>query len=102
MAQVTLEEFKKHAHIDYDDDDDVLTTYLAAAEEYVVRYTHRTLDDLVSLGGGTFPRQLKQAVLLIAGTYADRKENEGSQTSELKYGATALMRQFRKLGEDTE
>ena len=102
MALVSLEEFKKHAHIDYEEDDAVLEGYLNAAEAYVLRYTHRTLDELVSLGGGAFPFQLKQAVLLLAGTYANFKENEGTQTAELKYGATALMRQFRKLGEDAE
>lgn len=101
MAVVNLELFKKHVNADdFTEDDDLLQVYLDAAEAYVVAATNRTLDELTEIGGGTFPVQLSQAIMLLAAdSYNNRENSQSMQFREVPYGATAMIKQFRKLAD---
>ncbi len=101
MAVVNLELFKKHVNADdFTEDDDLLQVYLDAAEAYVVAATNRTLDELTEMGGGTFPVQLSQAIMLLAAdSYNNRENSQSMQFHEVPYGATAMIKQFRKLAD---
>ncbi len=101
MAVVSLKLFKKHVYADdFTEDDDLLQAYLDAAEAYVITATHRTFDELVEMGGGDFPAQLTQAVILLAAdSYNNRENSQSVQLHEVPYGASAMIKQFRKLAD---
>ena len=101
MAVVDLALFKKHVRADdFADDDAILQQCLDAAEDYVVRATNRTEDELVEMGGGKFPPSLAQAVLILAAARYATPENDATmQMHEVPYGATAIIKQFRKLAD---
>lgn len=99
MSIVSLELFKKHVRADdINSDDEQLAQYLEAAEETVVKATRRTVEELTEMGGGKFPPMLVQAVLLIAAaSYANPENASAVQQQEVPYGATALIKPFRKF-----
>ena len=101
MAVVDFALFKKHVRADdFSDDDLILQQCLDAAEDYVVRATNRTEAELVEMGGGKFPPSLLQAILLIAAArYATPENDAAVQMREVPYGATAIIKQFRKLAD---
>lgn len=99
MGLVSLTLFKKHVRADdFGDDDEKLQQYLAAAEKQVIMATNRTEEELTEMGGGEFPPMLVQAVLMIAAAnYANPENTTGVQYHEVPWGATALIKPFRKL-----
>lgn len=101
MAVVSLELFKKHVNADdFTEDDDLLQFYLDAAEADVVAATNRTVEELTEMGGGTFPIQLSRAILLYAAdSYNNRENSQSVQFHEIPNGATAMIKQFRKLAD---
>ena len=101
MSLVSLELFKKHVRADdFNADDEQLQQYLDAAEQQVIMATNRTEDELVEMGGGVFPSMLVQAVLLVAAAwYATPENTAGVRYHEVPYGATALIKPFRKLAD---
>lgn len=100
MAQVTLESYKAHCHIEFDDDDLVLTERLAAAEEAVVRYTHRSVDELKDINNGDFPHSLRQAIVLTAQAWSEHGPLTQGGFGEMPYGAQTLAKPWRKLADD--
>lgn len=102
MGVVELSLLKKHVRADdFTSDDALLQSYLDAAEEQVVRYTHRTVAELLELGGGKFPAMLVQAVLLLAGGYYANAESVSTvQMFEVPWGVSALLKPYRKLSGD--
>ena len=100
---MSLELFKKHVRADDFVDDDVLMQhYVDAAEAHVIQATNRTDAELQELGGGSYPAQIKQAVLLLAGHWYNQRESvAGVQMHEVPDALQALIKPFRKLAEDT-
>lgn len=101
MGLVSLELFKKHVRADdFNDDDEQLKQYLDAAERQVIMATNRTEEELTAMGGGKLPPMLVQAVLMIAAAhYATPENTTGVQYHEVPWGATALIKPFRKLAD---
>ena len=101
MATVSLELFKKHVRADdFNDDDEQLQQYLDAAERQVIMATNRTEEELVAMGGGKLPPMRVQAVLMrAAANYANPENTTGVQYREVPWGATALIKPFRKLAD---
>lgn len=101
MSIVSLELLKKHVRADdFNADDEKLQQYLDAAEQQVITATNRTEAELTEIGGGKFPPMLAQAVLLVAAAwYAVPENTAGVQYHEVPYGATALIKPFRKLAD---
>ncbi len=93
MPMVTLEEAKAHIKVDNDDEDALINTYIAAAEDHIRRYCGQSFED-------SLPAIIKVACLMIvAGMYEGRQavlmsERSGSiKTNNLVY---AYLEQHRK------
>lgn len=96
---VSLDLLKKHVRADdFADDDDYLQHLLGAAEVYILTSTNRADEELCELGGGTWPKPLQHAVLLIAGHWYNQREAvSGVQMAEVPYTMQALVKPYRKL-----
>ncbi len=102
MAVTSLSTFKQYVHAtEFEDDDEVLQVILDASENYVVRATGRTMDELVEMGGGTLPSQLTLATLMVAASRYAQPEGESTQQAhEVPFGITTMIKQYRKLVKD--
>lgn len=102
MATVDLALLKKHVRADdFSDDDEYLTHLLTVAEQHVCRATNRSTEELLQMGSGTFPAELQQAILLIAGHWYNQREAvSGVQMAEVPYTLQALIKPYRKLVND--
>ncbi len=100
MAVTELTTLKQYVHAtEFDDDDEALQLILDASEDYVVRATGRTKEELLEMGGGEkLPNQLSLAVLMVAAARYAQPEGESTQQAhELPFGVTTMIKQFRKL-----
>jgi uncharacterized phage protein (predicted DNA packaging) len=94
MAYATLEELKAQCRVGFDDDDDALQGYLDGATEYIRPF-------LVDDPEGDSPpgepsADLKQACLLIAGSwYSQREASIDVTLREIPFGARDLINQLR-------
>ncbi len=98
---VSLELFKQHVKADdFADDDVYLQHLLDAAESHVIRSTNRSWDELVEIGGGTFPVELSHAIMLIGAHWYNQRESVStSQMHAVPDSLQALVKPFRKLAE---
>lgn len=99
MSLVSLELVKKAVRADdFADDDDYLAFLTESAEEFIIRTTNRTDDELLAMGGGELPRPLVQAVMLTVGHwYNQREDASGVQMHSIPMGVTALVSQYTRL-----
>lgn len=102
MSLVSLELFKQHVRADdFADDDAYLSHLLEVAEEWVVRETNRSVDELHDANGGEFPRSLLQAIMMVAGHWYNQREGvSGVQMHEVPYSLKALVKPWTKLVDD--
>lgn len=64
----------------------------------VIGMTRRTEDELFAMGGGTFPRRLVHAAMMLgAHWYNQRESAAGVQMHPTPYSVETLVRPFRKL-----
>ncbi|RRC99054.1 head-tail connector protein [Prevotella sp. OH937_COT-195] len=98
---VSLELFKQHVRADdFADDDVYLQHLLDTAEKHVIRVTNRDKDELVEMGGGEFPAELKHAILLIGAHWYNQRESDSTtQMHSVPDSLQALIKPFRKLVE---
>lgn len=96
---VSTELFKQHVKADdFADDDVYLQHLLDTAENYVIRFTNRDKDELVEMGGGEFPYELKHAILMVgAHWYNQRESGSSTQMHSVPDSLQALIKPFRKL-----
>jgi len=101
MAITELKTFKQYVHAtEFDDDDEIMQVILDSAENYVVRATGRTIDELTEMGGGSLPSQLTLATLMVAASRYAQPEGESSQqVHEVPFGVTTMIKQYRKLAD---
>lgn len=99
MEIVGFDLFKKHVRVDdLDDDDDKLRLALDAATAAVVRYTNRTVEELVDMGSGGFPPELRSAIVMWgAHLYKEGEGVSGVSMHEIPYTISALLKPFVKL-----
>lgn len=99
MALVSLTLLKQHVRADdFSDDDTYLSHLLEAAEQHVVDSTCRSVSELLSMGGGSLPPTLQQAVLMIAAHWYNQREAVSSaQMAEVPYTVQALLKPYRRL-----
>lgn len=96
-----LERFKKRVRVDFDDMDDDLQATLDAAEEWVIRETHRSYEELCSMNGGEFPKSLEQAIIMLAAHWVNQVEAVGSNSlAEVPYSIQAILKTWRKLSDN--
>ena len=98
MKWLTRELIKKNSRIEVDDEDDLIDDWGESAEQQVLNDTDRTYEELVEMGGGTFPTDLVHASLLLADTaYNQRSAVDKMQWYDLPYGYERLVKPYMRL-----
>lgn len=101
MSIVSLSLAKAHMNIDGTADDDLITLYIGAAEQWLGNYIGRPLADLDPL-----PDDLKLAVLKLVAFYYEQREAVGfGVTMQIApYGVTSIADAYRGswFGEDVD
>ena len=84
---------KAHFNVDYDYDDDYITSLIEVAEQVVAS---DVCEDLSTLNDGTLPAPLRQAMLLLIGHYyASREPVAYVNVSEVPLSYKHLIGLFR-------
>lgn len=98
MTQIALEEMKLHLGVPAEDQghDVLITGFVGAAEDHVVRYLRRDLD--TEFPGG-WPSSVLQAIrLLVAHWYLNREAAAAGVMAEVPYGVKAMLAPYREFG----
>lgn len=99
MAEITVEDFKKHARLADSSGvhDDLIARCIAAAEQFVINNTHCSRSELAD-ETGAWPELLQQVVLMLAANYyANSEPTAPVQMREIPYSLTAILDQYRKF-----
>lgn len=94
-----LEMFKRHVRADdFSDDDEYLLELLDTAEEHIVTGTHRSREELETMGKGSLPKPLFHAAMMLAAHWYNQREAvSGTQMHEAPQSIQALTKPYRKL-----
>jgi hypothetical protein len=65
MKFLTIDYIKQHSRIDFDCEDGVLATYGASAENTLLAYIRRTLDNVRDMNDGDIPPDMYHAALML-------------------------------------
>ena len=94
MNFITVDETKKHARIDIDDDDELLESYCGAAEEAVMNACNRTYEDVIDKYG-CVPQSLRVAAMMIAAhLYNNREPATPLEFHAIPYTIDALIKPY--------
>lgn len=97
MKIVDIELVRAHCN-SLPEDDVLLEHYTEVAEEMVVSETRRTDEELIAMGGGSYPTRIKQAVLLIVAHFYKVREAVSTINEILTPFAYAVcVKPFRKF-----
>lgn len=105
MAEVSLALLKKELRIqsDFTDQDEILTLDLEAAEDAIVRWCNRDIEELKFMGGGVFPAQLKKAELALAKhMFTHDMVADERSLNATPYGISTLVKPYVKLVSDED
>lgn len=93
-----LDEIKEHSRICCDCEEKILEQYALGAEDNLLRLLDRTYDELVAMGGGSFPPGLKIAGLMLVDVlYSHRSPQEQVNLSDVGYTFDFYVKPFMKL-----
>ncbi|MDE3797603.1 phage gp6-like head-tail connector protein [Sinorhizobium meliloti] len=99
---VTLELAKKHLVVEHDDDNQLITAYIAAASELVEQYINRDYVQLVSgsEGESNAPAPVVAAVLILVATIYARREEDQTNAPPMTMPSTVrfLLAPYRDFG----
>ena len=98
MTQIALENMKVHLGVPEDDlgHDSLITGYMDAAEDHVLRHLWRDLDEEFPEG---WPSSVLQAIrLLVAHWYVNREAVAPGVMAEVPYGVKAMLAPYREFG----
>lgn len=100
MKIVDIELVRAHCN-SLPEDDILLKYYTEVAEEMVVSETRRTDEELIAMGGGSYPTRIKQAVLLIVAHFYKVREAVSTINEILTpFAYAACVKPFRKFATD--
>ena len=95
---LTLSLIHEHSRICCDCEDALLLQYAKGAEDNLLRILDRTYDELVDMGGGSFPPGLVIAGLMLVDVlYSHRSPQEAVQLSDVGYTFDFYAKPFMKL-----
>ena len=99
MKWLTLAMIKQQVKVLHTYEDDMLILYGESAEETILDWTGRTYEELVQMGGGTFPKRLEQASLMLCDlSYNHRSPVTMANLNVVPYGnLDVLVKPFMKL-----
>lgn len=88
---IDLTAAKQHCHVDFDDDDAMLTQYIAAANDHLGAIG-------VDMTADPLPASIDQAVLLLVAYYYDNREAVGPDDNKLvELGVDRLIAPYREV-----
>lgn len=100
MKIVDIELVRAHCN-SLPEDEVLLEYYTEVAEEMVVSETRRTDEELIAMGGGSYPTRIKQAVLLIVAHFYKVREAVSTINEILTpFAYAACVKPFRKFATD--
>ncbi|WP_374833913.1 head-tail connector protein [Paenochrobactrum pullorum] len=89
---VTLEKFKKHLRVEFDDEDDLIQTYLDAGKAWALSYVRR---DAVPDGADA---EFDAAIMLQAASMYENRESDITGTIHTEIPtATRLIDPYRRM-----
>lgn len=93
---VTLEEIKQHLYIDFEADNDLLSSMIEAAESIIEKYLNTSFDSLTD-DKGNIPTPIKQAIKIMVGNlYANRESvSFNAYPSKIPYSFEYLIQPFK-------
>ena len=99
MKWLTLTLIKQQVRVLHTYEDELLTLYGETAEETILEWTGRTYAELVEMGGGTFPKKLVQASLMLCDlSYNYHSPVTMAKLNVVPYGnLDVLVKPFMKL-----
>jgi hypothetical protein len=98
LLLLSLNYIHLHSRICGDCEDEILLLYAKGAENNLLRILDRTYDELVSMGGGTFPEELMIAGLMLVDVlYSHRSPQEQVNLSDVGYSFDFYTKPFMKL-----
>lgn len=101
MKWSKIEYLKTHCRIDYDCEDALLEQYANAAEEFILKYTNRTYENVIDLYG-SIPARLYDAVQLLVDTmYENRSIVTITNMSVVPYSFDAMISDFVRHTKET-
>lgn len=87
---ITLADAKLHLRKTTDDEDELISSFIAAAQQWVAAYTSQDFDPL------DVPAPINQAMLLLVGQwYQQRGSASPDSFAEVPFAVTSLCRPFR-------
>ena len=98
MKFLTLDYIRQHSRIDGSCEAEILNLYGEAAEDTVLNYIGMTFDELKAAHGGTVPKPVVQAALLLVDTsYQYRSPITPGNVSLVPYTFDLLLKPYVKL-----
>lgn len=98
MQYLTLELIKHNSRIDGDCENEDLVRKGEAAEEIVLNFLNRTLEDLKEENGGEVPRPVEYATLLIVDDmYKNRGASNSFASYQKPYGVETFLYPYKKI-----
>ena len=95
MAVITLGEVKEYARIDIEEDDQLLETLIAAAEEYLKNATGKEYPE-IDENGCWIPYELEKIYLqLLIAYWYEKRTPAGGVGEEFSYLTKSLMLQLQ-------
>lgn len=95
MALITKEDFKNHARIDIDDDDDLIDGLIEAGEEYLKNATGKEYPETDEAGNEIkYPLEKIYLKLLLSYWYENRTA-AGKVSDEFTYSTRSIMLQLK-------
>lgn len=89
---VSLEKFKKHLRVDYDDEDEIIQAYLDASRAWALTYVRRTIVPT----GAEF--EFDAAIMLHAASMYENRESDITGTIHTEIPtATRLINPYRLM-----
>lgn len=90
--KITLEQVKHQCRIDHDDEDELLESYMAAAYDYVERFT--SVENIEPS-----PAINQACLMLVAHWYANREATANNMVvAKTPFGVDFLLQPYRRMG----
>jgi hypothetical protein len=96
MSITTLAEAKAHLRVIDNDEDELIQSYIDAAEAHVRNYLERPLEPWTD-EVGTAPQNIKQAILLVVGDFYENREARFVGTIQTNNPAFEALLQFDRF-----
>ena len=102
MKFLTIEYIKQHSRLDFDCEDGVLDTYGASAENTLLAYIRRTLDNVRDMNDGEIPPDMYHAALMLTEqAYNHRGPVSPTNMSIVGYGFDMKVKPLMRLDSRT-